>query len=676
MPRFALDICCAITLICLVVTSPLAQAQDKLWRSYTEIEGRAGGLAEQGQANLFVPILQNCNSMLFLDARGAVDDLSGTGGSWGLAYRKMLLPDEWIFGVNGFFDLKDTENDNSFKQGGFGLELLDVNHGFRFNAYIPDGDVQSTPGLNAAFLENGNLVVRPGLEASYYGVDLEAEKLVWFRAGGESYVDIELWASAGLFHFDNNGNRFEAMTGPRFRTELRLFDLALLGRDSRLVFAGQYEHDGVRGSQGTGIVNVRIPFGRGGGCRNPALGCLNRRMVAPIVRNSSIITNAGAFGTNETAQIASTGQAISQAIVVDANTAGLAAAIAGAGADSVVVVDGSAGALAPGSSLVTNPGQVLVGGGSGVAVIGSSGTAAVFNAPGSRPTINNANNAVDTVVVATDASVIGLDVAGGNFGIATTSNGTDALSADSQISNNNVSNTASNGFQFDNVDGTVTGNTTTDAGGDGFNLGNINAGGTVADNTATNSVANGFALSSVDGIFSDNTATDSGADGFNFVHVNSGGTFANNTATDSVADGFNFTDVDGTFANNTATGNGSEGFRFDDVNVGGEFTDNTASGNVLRGYRLDDVNGNFANNTATSNGDDGFRLDDVNGTFASNTATSNGDEGFQFGDVNPGGAFTDNRANTNVGQGYLGTNSGGTATGNTGAGNAGGNTFP
>ena len=666
----------AITLVCLTVTSPLTHAQNDLWRSYAEFDGRAGGQATQGQANLFVPVLQDCNSLLFLDARRSVDDLSGTGGSWGLAYRKMLLPEEWIFGVNVFFDVKDTEHDNSFDQGGFGLELLDVNHGFRFNAYIPDGDVHSASGLDGAFLENGNLVVRPGQEASYYGVDFEAEKLIWMRDGGESHIDVELWASAGVFHFDNNNDRFEAMTGPRIRTELRLFDLARLGRDSRLVFAGQYEHDAVRGSQGTGIINIRIPFGPGGGNCNPALGCLNRRMVAPIVRNSTIITNAGAFGANEAAQLASTGQAISQAIVVDANTAGIAAAIAGAGADSLVVVDGSAGTLLPGGSLVTNPGQVLVGGGSGVAVIGSDGTPAVFNASGTRPTIINTNSAVDSVVVASDASVVGLDVTGGNFGIASTNNGTDALSADSLVSNNNVTASASHGFQFDNVDGTLTNNTATGAGGDGFNLSSINAGATVSDNTATNSAAHGFAMGSVDGTFTNNTAADSGANGFDFIHVNSGGTFSNNTATDSVAEGFNFTNVDGTFASNTATGNGAEGFRFDDVNVGGQFTDNTASGNTLRGYRLDDVDGNFANNTATSNGDDGFRLDDVNGTFANNTATSNGDEGYQFGDVNPGGAFTDNSANTNVGQGYLGANNGGTATGNTGAGNSGGNTFP
>ena len=438
MPRLAPVICSAITLVCLIVTSPLAHAQSDLWRSYFEVEGRAGGLVEEGRANAFIPLLQDSNRLLFMDTRGVVDDQSGSAGSWGLAYRKMLCPEDWIFGVNGFLDIKDTGYNNSFSQAGFGLELLSVNHGFRFNGYIPDGDVKSTPGLNGAFLENGNLVVRPGQEASYYGVDFEAEKLVWFRDSDESIVDVELWASAGIFHFDNNGDRFEAMTGPRFRTELRMFDLSLLGRDSRLVFAGQYEHDAVRGSQGTGIVNVRIPFGLGGGRKNCSLGCLDRRMVAPIVRNNSIITNAGAFGTNEVAQLASTGQAISQAIVVDADTAGLAGTIAGAGADSVVIVDGTAGTILSNSSLVTNSGQVLLGGGSSVALVGSDGTTAVYNAPGSRPAIINTNNGVDSVVVATDASVVGLDVTGGNFGIASTNNGTDALSADSQVSDNNV----------------------------------------------------------------------------------------------------------------------------------------------------------------------------------------------------------------------------------------------
>jgi len=490
---------CAIVFTCLTVSGSFAFAQNNLWRSYTELEGRVGGAAALGQYSLFVPLWQDSGSILFVDARGYQDDQSAAEGNWGLAYRT-VLENDWILGVNGFFDLRRTQYDNWFSQAGFGVELLDVNRGFRINGYIPDGEAKSIAGANGAFLQNGNIVVGSGLEASFWGIDAEAERLMWFRDGNSSSVDLELWAAVGVFHFDNDGDGFEAMTGPRLRTELRVFDVPLLGRDSRLVLGGQYQHDDVRGSLGTGTVSVRIPFGPGGGRKNRRLRGLARRMVAPIERDIDIVTNT--FSTAEAANFASSGQAISQAVVIDANTVGAAGVVAGAGANSVVIVDGSAGTILPGGSILTNNGQVLLGGGSGLAVIGANtGTAATFNGPGIRPTINNTNNAINTIGVTTDASVIGLDVIGGLTGIISGN-----LTVGSQILNNNVSNTASNGFRFNGVNGTVAGN------------------------TATNNALDGFNFSTVTGTFAGNTATINGSNGFFFSGVSGGGTVTGNTA--------------------------------------------------------------------------------------------------------------------------------------------------
>jgi hypothetical protein len=96
-----------------------------------------------GQGNLFLPLAQDCDSLLFADMRGLWTDGNAAEGNWGLAYRK-ITPSEWIVGGYLFYDLRYSEFNNTFHQGTAGLELLNVNWGFRVNGYIPD------PGTKAA----------------------------------------------------------------------------------------------------------------------------------------------------------------------------------------------------------------------------------------------------------------------------------------------------------------------------------------------------------------------------------------------------------------------------------------------------------------------------------------------------------------------------------------------
>ena len=96
---------------------------------------------------------------------GALAELEGgaggvlTGVRNGIAYGagKLLIldgADNEIFvmkpGANGFFDYRKTELNNEFGQGAFGLELLGVNSGFRFNGYFPDQGGKPAPGPSAS----------------------------------------------------------------------------------------------------------------------------------------------------------------------------------------------------------------------------------------------------------------------------------------------------------------------------------------------------------------------------------------------------------------------------------------------------------------------------------------------------------------------------------------------
>ena len=445
-----------IVIVCLSICTAvrIAPAQGPIWRPYVEFGGRAGSFRDIGQGNLFLPLWQDCDSLLFADLRGHWTDVDSSEGNWGLAYRT-ILPSEWIFGVYGFYDLRHSRFDNNFSQATVGVELLDVCWGFRVNGYVPESDEELT-GSGIAFIQNNNLVVRAEEEAAYWGVDFEVERLLWrhtpccghaCHAGhkcagygcqacategecgcgscpaGRTYsasalhgwlqsLDMEIWAAAAYFHFDNSEENFDDISGPRVRGELRFYDLPMLGNDSRLVLSGQYEHDDERGSQASGMLTVRIPFGPGGGRSGAQLSRLGRRMVTPIVRDIDIITNTALSDDTERAKFARTGETISEVLIVDGATGTPGTVISGAQANSLVIAQGGSGDITPAATIDMPDGQVILGGGSGLLVIGcESGARAYFDAPGSRGTFSiSAGDFVDLIHGADNARIQGVDL--------------------------------------------------------------------------------------------------------------------------------------------------------------------------------------------------------------------------------------------------------------------------
>lgn len=238
---------CLPAIVCLfALTVTRTPAQDRIFQPYIDLSGRTTSIRQLGEGDLFLPLWQDGESLLFADMRGLWSDNQAAEGNWGLAYRQ-VLPSDWIAGTYVFYDTRRTELNNTFHQGTAGVELLSVDWGFRANGYIPDQSVKAAPGANAAFLQGGNIVVQPGLEAAYWGTDFEVERLLWYRnaksedcgeCGPEwslDKLDMEFWAAAGFFHFDNEAAGFRSITGPRVRAEWRLYDLPVIGPDSRVV---------------------------------------------------------------------------------------------------------------------------------------------------------------------------------------------------------------------------------------------------------------------------------------------------------------------------------------------------------------------------------------------------------------------------------------------------------
>ncbi len=418
------------TVASLLVGGNAAHAQTNRWDAYLEIEGRGGDREERSQTRTFLPIFSDSDSLLFGDIRMMYSDKDTWEGNFGIGYRQ-ITASQRIFGAYGFYDIRDTDHNNVFHQATLGAELLDINWGLRSNVYLPDTSSQRAGGANA-FLQGNQILVQGNQERAYYGVDVEAEHILWRDDyAGQSIPgiggDMEIWAAGGYFHFDNDASGFQHIAGPRARVEARLYDLPALGNDSRLVLSGQYEYDDVRGSVSQGFLSVRIPLG-GNGCKQPKLGLLDRRMVTPIVRDIDIITNVAQAGNIFQGVNAKTGTVLDDVVTLTAadNVRNI---IENGPNGRTYILDGVDGPFAfgggPAGAIDLNNRQILIGGGGSMNVVGAgSNLEAVFTAEGEAFTFQRLNDNGNVINLARNNGIYGLTLDGGQDSIFGTNPGT------------------------------------------------------------------------------------------------------------------------------------------------------------------------------------------------------------------------------------------------------------
>lgn len=82
----------------------------------------------------FAPTPNELSIMPFLDIRGHGFDNGDVAANIGVGFRKIL--NCRVFGVNAYYDFRNTENTN-YGQMGFGVESLGKRWDFRVNAYVP-----------------------------------------------------------------------------------------------------------------------------------------------------------------------------------------------------------------------------------------------------------------------------------------------------------------------------------------------------------------------------------------------------------------------------------------------------------------------------------------------------------------------------------------------------------
>lgn len=407
LSRFsALRMIAACTTVFSLGTAASAQSNAPKWTPHIDLEAKPGSKRDIGEADFFLPMMQNERTLIFGNARLRVADSDNREGNFGIGSRHMLN-DTWNIGGYGYFDRRRSTTGNYFSQVTLGAEALGRNWDLRGNAYVPTGDrvrtLGSTGGTGtptASIVGSTVQITTPGAlifeERALRGFDAEVG---WRAPIWTEESDRQLRLYAGGYRFSDGT---VTVSGPRVRAELTLHDLRALWQGAQIMLGAEYQDDNARGSQGFLSLRLRIPLG--GTNNNPRkLNMQERRMTAPVVRDVDIVTQSRTVtatqGSTETAALTAGGQSL--VVLSSTTTADLPGAVTAAGTNSTVVLSGTFNTTAI-TQLQT--GQTLMGAGT-LTVRAPSGLTATLNTPGAtivgavagnNPAIAMANNSTLT----------------------------------------------------------------------------------------------------------------------------------------------------------------------------------------------------------------------------------------------------------------------------------------
>jgi hypothetical protein len=215
---------------------------------------RAANRRVLGDLRGFVPLWQSWDDLLFLDIRGRVDDRDAGDFNIGLGYRTFITP-EWIFGGYAYYDLARSSQSNTFHQATLGVDLLSIDWDLRINGHFPGsgGETANT----ATGLSNGTIITNMFQERAYAGFSTEIGRRL-LRWGWNDVHEVR--GFLGGYYFNHRADGFGSFGGPLVRLEYRMYDIPLLGEQSRLMFGVEASYDSMRNEQVAGLFQVRIPL--------------------------------------------------------------------------------------------------------------------------------------------------------------------------------------------------------------------------------------------------------------------------------------------------------------------------------------------------------------------------------------------------------------------------------
>lgn len=508
---------------------PLADlhADEAKWAPWLDVGGKFGHTRHIGEADLFLPVAQDGERLLFLDLRGIMDNLEQREGNFGLGYRQML-ENGWNLGAYGFFDRRQSSTAHHYSQVTVGAEALGPDMDLRVNGYIPIGQTTNeVEGSARADIVGGTIQIQSGYEHAYYGTDAE---MGWRVPLFEAESDKELRLYGGGYWFD--ADKSDAVAGPRLRLEFRLYDPLEEMPGTRLTTSIEVQRDDARGTQEFFGLKLRFPLQQESPTRR--MTPQERRMTDPVVRDVDIVTQ------NATVVEAAKfdGQALSSVATINNGTTAQSA-INAAGTNTLIVVQGTTSVT---SQLTLLTGQTLSSGGSTIMLTGaSSGRAVSFTLPGRAGALTGAIAGTSVLSLSQGSTLRGLTVE--NTSTAANSH---AVSA-ANISGATVTGSrliAANGngvYMSGGGDHTLSSNTISAAGNSADAVYMFQTSGTLSGNTisASGNASSAVRMNQTTGTLSNNTITSTGnGNGTTFAHAlwitqGGGSTLSGNTVSAS-----------------------------------------------------------------------------------------------------------------------------------------------
>lgn len=419
------------------------------WEPWVEAGGTLSNRNDRAEAVGFAPIAQDEDQLLFVEARGKLFEGGSEEGNFALGYREMRS-DGWNLGVWGGYDIRSSENGNTFHQIAGGVEALSKDWDVRLNGYYPLED-QKSVGTSSSTSTSATVTTDPalslvgsqlffarggattttttttsaGFDLAAWGVDGEVGRRApleeWFDwvqpvEEGVDLFDHEARIFLGGFYFDNSLFP-DAIWGPRLRAEWRLNDVFGGLPGSRLTFEMEAQHDDVRKEQFEIGVRLRIPLGSPNRSNRGRVS-QSARMMEALERDTDIVTQtrSGSTVTSVTSvdlpttlepvKDANTNVDLDQVVFVD--TPGTSQAqVTAAGGNSLIVLQGDNGTF---GQTILEADQSIVGGTQGILVEGrTTGVQDTYAAPGAAATIHVLAEA-DAVRMANNTHITGLTI--------------------------------------------------------------------------------------------------------------------------------------------------------------------------------------------------------------------------------------------------------------------------
>ena len=167
--------------------------------------------------NVMAPLAGTERELVFFDLTTRLDDNDGNELNLGLGWRA-FLGEDFVGGMNFFFDTMESEHNVRYAQLGFGVELLSNKYfDLRANFYeIMSSDDEAVIGEADYQFGSTSLLVSQGVEEALGGIDAEVGFLVPFIS---RYMETR--AYVGGFWLDSDIVKDSELRGLKYRIEAR-----------------------------------------------------------------------------------------------------------------------------------------------------------------------------------------------------------------------------------------------------------------------------------------------------------------------------------------------------------------------------------------------------------------------------------------------------------------------